>query len=249
MIESKVANINETWAKYKRTEDVTYRNEIIVHYIGLVKNVAYRMFPSYSKYVESDDLISAGVIGLINAVTRFDINKGVAFETYAYHRIKGEILDHLRRQDFISTNLRQKIKEVEKAYATIENKNGRTATDKEVCEYLSIDIIELRKILDDSYTYNIMYLDEILSNNSYEPEAGNVDDLPEQSYNKKESIEILAESIERLTDKERLVITLYYYEEMTLKEIGAVLNVSESRVSQIHSKIVIKLRNDLKSMY
>lgn len=244
MTEYIVENIDALWEKYKQTEDVSLRNDIVVHYISFVKKVVYRMLPSYSKYVDFDDLMSAGVIGLINAVTRFDIKKGASFETYAYHRIKGEIIDYLRKQDFISVNLRHKIKEVEKAYSEIEAKEGRTAKDEEVCSYLNIDMKELGKILEDSHIYNIAYLDEILiSNASYEPETDNVRDLPAQSYNKKETLNILKDCIESLSEKERMVITLYYYEEMTLKEIGLVLDVSESRVSQIHTKTIFKLKN------
>lgn len=204
------------------------------------------MVPSYGKFVDIDDMMSCGVIGLIDAVTKFDIHKGINFKTYAGYRIKGEIIDFLRKQDFIPANTRAKIKKVEAAYALIESETGKPATEEEVRKYLQMDEKEFREVLEGAYTYNILNIDSILEMAGLEPEEDDEEYIPEESYESKELKQNLAEAIDQLTERERLVITLYYYEELTLKEIGAVLDVSESRVSQIHSAALFKLRNKLK---
>lgn len=231
----------ENYSKHKNDED---REQLILHYVPLVKNIVYKMIPSYSKYVESDDLLSYGIMGLIDAIDRFELNKGVLFESYAYRRIKGEIIDYLRRQDFISTSLRQKIKQVESAMQELEKEYGREASEAELCNYLNIDMKSLHKILEDSYTYNVVYIDEVLDSVITMP-SKNESDLPDKSFEKKEVIEILKKCIDELGEQEKLVITLYYYEDLNIKEIGEVLGVTESRVSQIHSKALMKLRGKL----
>jgi len=238
-------DIDAMWRKYTEEKDVEIRNQIVLYYIKIVKNIVYRIVPSYCQYVSIDDMMSCGVMGLIGAVSRFDITKQVNFTTFAYQRIKGEIIDFLRKQDFVSNGLRHKIKTVENAFSVLESKEGRPASEQEVCEYLNIDNTELRKTLENSYTYNVVYLDEILENSNQEPEEKNINDLPETYCEHQDTQKFLADKIKSLPEKERMVITLYYYEEMNLKEIGAVLNVSESRVSQIHSKALFHLRGDL----
>ncbi len=239
-------DINKVWENYDKYKKESDKNELILFYLPLVKNIVYRMCPEYSKYVDTDDLLSCGVLGLINAISRFDLKKGVSFETYGYCRIKGEVIDYLRRQDFISSSLRQKIKTVENAYSAYITEHGIPATDEEICKVLHMSLKDLHKILEDTYIYNVIYLEEFLENSNEEPETKNSFDIPEKKYEKQELTEVLADCIDCLPEKERLVITLYYYEELTLKEIGKVLNVSESRVSQIHSKAILSLRSKLK---
>ncbi len=246
MFETKT-DVDELWKRYQKKKDLTDRNALVEHYIHLVKKISFKMVQSYGKFVETDDLMSCGVMGLMDAVAKYDMEKETSFETYATYRIKGEIIDFLRRQDFLPVNVRSKIKRVESAYETIQTQTGKPATEEEVCKHLSLDKKQLRKILDDSYTYNILNLDEVLENTGLEPASDDEESMPGASLVHNELKHSLAEGIDLLSDRERLVITLYYYEELTLKEIGVVLGVSESRVSQIHSQALFQLRSKLKS--
>jgi RNA polymerase sigma factor for flagellar operon FliA len=239
-------DIDEVWRRYAEKRGQAERNVLVTYYMDLVKSIVFKLVPSYGKFVDIDDMMSCGVIGLIDAVTKFDIHKGINFKTYAGYRIKGEIIDFLRKQDFIPANTRAKIKKVEAAYALIESETGKPATEEEVRKYLQMDEKEFREVLEGAYTYNILNIDSILEMAGLEPEEDDEEYIPEESYESKELKQNLAEAIDQLTERERLVITLYYYEELTLKEIGAVLDVSESRVSQIHSAALFKLRKKLK---
>jgi len=232
------------WEKYNSDRSIENRNDLVMFYSSYVKITIGKLVSRYNKYLDYDDLISYGMLGLIDAIDKFDSEKGVKFETYASIRIKGGIIDQLRRQDWLPASMRKRIKKVEAAYDEIENRQGRMATDSEVCEYLGIDKQELKSLVDTSHMANVMTFDEvILGNVQFATES--IDTNPEYSLEENVIKKALVDAVDGLTEKERLVVSMYYYDELTLKEIGAVMGVSESRVSQIHSKILEKLKLQL----
>ena len=235
------------WAEFDKTHTLEARNALVMHYLPLVKGLVCRMAPTYRRHVEFDDLMSCGLLGLMDAIDRFDTNKDVKFETYASLRIRGEIVDQIRKQDWAPISLRQKIKKVEEGFQVLEGKLGRSATEAEVAGFLSMNPEDVKKTLDESNTFNIICLDELLVDRVKSHELINTrDETPEEHFESNEMKDILAGCIDLLPEKERLVISLYYHEEMTLKEIGLTLGVSESRVSQIHSKAILSLKNKMK---
>ena len=242
----KVQMKEDIWTKYRQTGDAELRNEILLSYVHIVKYIVQRLVPSSRNYPDFDDLMGYGIIGMIDAIDKFDASKGVKFETYATLRVKGAIIDQLRKQDWVPRGIRVKVKGVTKCYEQLEAQFGRPATDQEVADAMSITVDELREIIDESYTFNVVYMDEQIMDViklSDSPHGGYTD--PESEYEEKELKAIMAGLIDSLGEKERLVVTLYYYEELTLKEIGRILGVSESRVSQIHSKTLMRLRSKL----
>lgn len=234
------------WEKYLSGRSVEARNDLLVHYAHLVKIIVNRLVPTHGRFAEYDDLINNGMLGLLDAIEKFDPKRMVKFETYASLRIRGEIIDHMRRQDWAPVSLRKKIKTVSSAIATLEDRLGRPASEAEIAEYLGMDAQELAKTLEATQTLNILYLEELKTGGDTGREYGGAEgDSVGNAYERKEMKEIIARLIETLPENERLVITLYYYEEMTMKEIALTLGVTEPRVSQIHSKVLSKLRGKL----
>ncbi|MCE5236810.1 MAG: FliA/WhiG family RNA polymerase sigma factor [Clostridiaceae bacterium] len=234
------------WERYKRDGSVENKNELVMHYVYLVKSIVYRLMPTYEGYSNFDDLLSCGVLGLIDAINKYDISRDIRFESYAKLRIRGEIIDHMRRQDWAPSSLRRKIQAVGNAYASLEKELLREPTDGEVADFLGMEEKELQKILDKTHTFNVLHFEEMVAGEmSVAAVVPDTSETPEERLESKELKRVLGEMIEALPEKERLVITLYYYEEMTLKEIARVLGVSESRASQIHSKAMLKFRMKL----
>ncbi|MCX7714803.1 MAG: FliA/WhiG family RNA polymerase sigma factor [Clostridia bacterium] len=231
------------WSAYRDDRNVENRNKLVVFYSPFIKITLGRLVSYYNKYIDYEDLMAYGMLSLIDAIEKFDAGKGVKFETYASIRIRGGIIDQLRKQDWLPTSLRQKIKKVEAAYNEIESQFGRTATEEEVAEYMGISVPELKNLLETSHTANVICFDELISNSFA---SGEYD--PEYSLEEKFIRDSLVKAVDTLSEKEKMVISLYYYDELTLKEIGAVLGVSESRVSQIHSKVLLKLKSKLSIM-
>jgi len=232
-----MAEIDKLWEIYAKNRDPEIKNQLLLHYVDLVKRIVRRIMPKYREYNEKDDLISCGVIGLMDALDKYDINYGVKFETYASTRIRGEILDYMRRQDWAPASLRAKINRINSSIEALEDKYGRSPTDREIAEDVHMSVSEVQNVLEKTHMFNLIHFEDMVTDTVYaEDFNGYGDNDPETIVQNEETKRILANIIALLPEKERLVITLYYYEEMTLKEIAAVLKVTESRVSQIHSK-------------
>jgi RNA polymerase sigma factor for flagellar operon FliA len=238
------------WAKYKDTGDIDAKNEILIHYGYLVRWIVRRMMPKYNTFNEYDDLVSCGMLGLIDAVDKFDVEHGVKFETYAFPRIRGEILDYMRSQDWASPSLRKKINAITTAYETFESIKPGEVVDQEVADSLEMPVEQMHKILNQAHMFNVVnFEDALTSSGTTEKDVRTGEDAtPEEELLKKEQKQIIAEVIDELPEKERLVVTLYYYEGLLLKEIADVLQVTESRVSQIHSKVLSKMKVKLKKL-
>jgi RNA polymerase sigma factor for flagellar operon FliA len=229
------------------------RDELIVYYAHIVKYVANRLAINLSSVVEKDELISYGIEGLIDAIEKFDPNRNIKFETYALTRIRGAMIDGLRSMDWVPVSVRQKSKELEKLYAGLEARLGRAATDQEVADELGVSLDNLSAMLKEIAATTIISLDDFLPGEEGEEKKKRIIDMlqDDRSADALEIVElaevkeVLSNSISRLPEKEKTVIYLYYYEGLTLKEIGAVLNLSESRISQLHTKAVLRLRGSL----
>ncbi len=236
------------WERYFREKTVELKNELVMRYIGQVKSTVLRMMPTYRGYSSYDDMLSCGILGLMDAVEKYDASKKVKFEYYAAMRIKGEIIDNIRKQDWAPSSLRRKIKAISNAFSELESRNHRAPSDEEVAEYLGMEEEEVQRALEKSHMFNILYFEE-MTQDDHLWESADPGESMEERMEGSEMVGILGNLIESLSEKERQVITLYYYEEMTLKEIAQVLGVSESRASQIHSKAVMLLRSRMDMVY
>jgi len=228
------------------------RNELILTYTPLIKYIAARLAARLPAQVSLDDLISCGIIGLIDAINKFDVSKNVQFKTYAEFRVKGAMLDELRALDWVPRSVRRKTTDLEKAYADIEKQMGRPATDEEVAKTMGLALDDFYKLLDETKSVSFMDI-EFLRQKSMETsdptlaETFAMDDRdPFTSLNLTQIRELLASAIADLPEKEKLTVSLYYQEELTMKEIGEVLGYTESRISQMHSKAMFRLRAKLK---
>lgn len=234
-------DLTPLWLKYRETKSVDLRNEIAEHYLQLVKIVCGRLAVSLPPHLDRDDLLSSGFFGLLDAIDRFDVTRNIKFETYAGVRIRGAILDYLRSKDWIPVTMRQRIRKYEQTVCRLENELGRAATDAEVAAALEISVEELQTLISQCNSATIIPLEEYLKTDVAEA----VDTNPANSTEFFELKETLAKAIERLPQKERTVISLYYYEELTLKEIAMIMNLSEARISQMHTKAIFRMRGYL----
>jgi RNA polymerase sigma factor FliA len=238
------------WEQYKSTGELALRERLIVHYAPMVKYVAGRVGVGLPSHIDHGDLVSYGIFGLMDAIEKYDLSRTIKFETYAISRIRGAILDELRSIDWIPRSVRAKAREVERAYATLGARLQRTPSDAEVAAEIGISTDDLATIFSQVSYANVMALDEMLhGGDSGEGatlgdtlEDPNADD-PVSVFESEETRYILARAISTLPEREKIVVTLYYYEGLTLAEIGQVLGVTESRISQMHTKAVIQLRS------
>lgn len=239
---------NELWKQYSSSKDPVIREKLIIEYAQLIKYVAGRLSIYFGSNVEYDDLVGFGAFGLIDAIDKFDLSKGVKFETYASLRIRGSIIDSIRDMDWVPRSLRQKHKDLEKVYFQIENELGHSASDKEVAEKMGISMDDFYKLLNDVNVSSMMSLEEYLEQNyevGVDIPGGDVWEKPEKVAEVNEIKEILTDSIDKLPEKEKTVVSLYYFDELTLKEISAIMKVSESRISQLHTKAIMRMRGKL----
>jgi RNA polymerase sigma factor for flagellar operon FliA len=240
------------WRQYRaKPGDKALRDRLILTYAPLVKYVAGRLGSGLPAHVDDDDLISYGLLGLIGAIERYDPDRDVKFETYAIARIKGSIIDELRAMDWVPRSVRARARDIERAIAELERKLHRAPSDEEIAEKIGVTTEELEDSLTDISRSSIAALDELWTVNT----GGGGDQIalidtiedteapdPQGSLSETEMKEAIGEAIARLPEREKLVVTLYYYEELTLREIGEVLGVTESRVSQLHTKAVLRLK-------
>ncbi len=241
------------WARYTENPTRELRDQLIVHYSPLVKYVGSRVAAGLPQNVEQADLVSYGIFGLIDAIDKFDPVRGYKFETYAISRIKGAMLDELRSMDWVPRSVRTKAKRIEQANTKLEAKLGRAPTDEELAKALDITSDELETMLTKISFVGVVALDEMLSGGERGDSMTLGDTIPDRgagpvgSFEIEEMRQLLAESINSMTEREKIVLTLYYYEGLTLADIGNVLGVTESRVCQIHTKSVLRLRSRLAS--
>jgi RNA polymerase sigma factor for flagellar operon FliA len=241
------------WHEFKDSGDQQLRDRLILHYSPLVKYVAGRVGVGLPANIDQADLVSYGIFGLIDAIEKFDVSRAIKFETYAISRIRGAIIDELRAIDWIPRSVRHKAREVERAYAVLEGEMHRTPSEAEVAEHMGIALADLHAIFSKVSFVNVVALDELLSSGG---ERGDkltlVDTLedpraedPVAAFESQETKYLLAKAINMLPEREKIVVTLYYYEGLTLAEIGQVLGVTESRICQMHTKAVLQLRGKL----
>lgn len=236
---------NKLWNEYAATKSSEVREQLILEYAPLVKLVAGRLSMYLGYNVEYDDLVSYGIFGLIDAIDKFDSMKEVKFETYASLRIRGSILDQIRKMDWIPRTIRQKQKKIDVAMKEIETTTGRAATDEEIAQKLEISTDDFADWQSQMKITGVVSLNEFMESGSEIPaEQHNQHrfEEPEEVIEKEELREVLGQALELLTEKEKKVILLYYYEDLTLKEISNVLEVSESRVSQLHTRALQKMK-------
>lgn len=256
MTARKIKKYTQSARSEKKKTDEEERNRLIAQYAHLVKTIAGRMALRLPQHISQDDLKSSGVMGLLDAIDKYDPEKGVEFKSYAEFRIRGAMIDELRAMDWVPRSVRRNAKKLSEAYAKVENREMRPARDEEVAAELEVDIEEFYKLLDEAKGISVIHEYEVLNQGNSmahgEDDQINIlgiDITPLESLNHSEAVRIIAEAIERLPRNERTAVSLYYYEELTMKEIGDVMGYTESRVSQLHTKAVIRLRNSLKEYF
>lgn len=244
-MEKEELDIEALWDEYFETRSEEVKNKIISHYLYIVSIVVKRLMPQYKDYSEKDELMSCGVLGLIDAVNKFDRSFGVKFQTYATVRIRGEIIDYMRKQDWAPSSLRKKISSIQNAIEVLEAELNRRPTEAEIAEYLGVKESVVQKVLQKSHMFNLVYFESMIYEKESEENLEMFRNDPYQKIENEVMLEALMKLIDQLPERERLVITLHYFEGMTMKNIAKILNISESRVSQIHSRILMDMRKAL----
>jgi RNA polymerase sigma factor for flagellar operon FliA len=248
-LEEPGAALGRLWREYKQTADPGIREQLILQYAPLVRYVAGRVGVGLPASVEQGDLVSYGVFGLIDAIEKYDPERAIKFETYAINRIRGAIIDELRSFDWIPRSVRTKARDIERAIAVLEARLQRTPSEGEIAEELGLDIPELRKVFDQVSFVHVAALDEMLGSADHGDGSTLGERLeddrasgPGDALDDEETRQLLARVIHTLPEREQIVVTLYYYEGLTLAEIGLVLSVTESRICQLHSKAMMGMR-------
>ena len=237
------------WVTYKKTKDENLRNLLIERYMPLVRSISERLLATLPKSIDIDDLTSAGIFGLIDAIDGFDIERGIKFKTYCTTRIRGSILDELRSQDWVPRLVRLKAHKIERAYKALETKYGRKPTDYEMAKCLEISISEYNAMLEESSATSVFSLNDKWEEEEDDSAISKVEVLQDRKsedpidlLNQKDVFDFMTRN---LSEKERLVLIMYYYEGLTMKEIGEVLDLTESRICQIHAAVLERLQNQL----
>lgn len=249
-IEKTTSDIQDIWKSYKLQQDGSLREKLVLNYISLVRSVMKSISIPANSILTRDDLISSGIIGLIDAIEKYDLDRGVKFETYAVQRIKGAILDELRKVDWLSRTARQKVTEVNSTLDSIQSETGAEATFPEAISKLNIKTSEINTyLLAYRSSKEGLFINETLFNGDEEETPNFLENLPDESQKNpldviidEEKISIIMDYLNTLPERNRLIITLHYYENLKFKEIGKLLNISESRVSQVHSEVIRQLK-------
>jgi RNA polymerase sigma factor for flagellar operon FliA len=240
---------------YRCTVDPKVKDEIILEYAPLVRYIAQKIASRLPPNIELDDMISCGVIGLMDAIEKFDPSRDNKFKTYAEFRIRGAILDELRSQDWVPRSVREKAKLVEKSYAKLEKELGRSATDEEMCEELMCTMDEFHELINKSKSVSLLNIEDAAAMSKGDKKLmvslmeTSRSANPQTAVGYKRAQEIIKDGIKGLPEKQRLVLSLYYFEDLNLKEIGLVLDVTESRVSQLHTQAILKLKAKLRNQF
>lgn len=243
-------NTAQLWKLYKEKNDSHAKEQLIIHYVELVKIVASRLYTSKNADLDYEDLVSFGVIGLIDAIEKFDPSKNVKFETYANIRVRGAIIDQIRSLDWIPRSARQKFKDMEEAVGRLQSKIEGEITDEMIAEEMALTLTDYNKMLGEFTTFSVVSLEEKLTENAtFNPVSENLEFSPEAQAVEKDMKRVLKDVVDHLPERERMIINLYYYSELTYKEIAEVLEISESRISQLHTKAMIKMKAALKDIY
>ncbi|MGP1441541.1 MAG: sigma-70 family RNA polymerase sigma factor [Anaerovoracaceae bacterium] len=243
----------ELLAEYKKTGDNKMKQELVLRYSYLVKAVAIQMRGVYISFAEVDDIVNEGIIALMGAIEKFDLSKNVKLETYASLRIKGTIVDIARKQDWTPRSVRKKAKDIDKATMELYGINGHMPSDRDVAEYMGMPVDKFHKAVGEMNLYNVVSLDSMVSefqdSLNASPVSGviNNEDSPSEALQKKEMHDILKNAVLNLSEREQYIISLYYRKELSMKEIAQILEVSEPRISQLHSSAIKKLRLSMMS--
>lgn len=239
--QSQIDEVMKLWLGYQQSRKAETREKLIERYLPLVKLVASRLAISLPQYVDKDDLISNGFFGLLDAIEKYDPSRGIKFETYAVVRIRGSMLDAIREQDWVPTSVRQKAKQYEQTVARLENQLGRSATDEETAAALGVTCNELYALINQLNASTIIPLEEFTKTETSSNHIMN----PSDHIEAEEVKQALSKAIDKLPEKEKLVVSLYYHDGLTLKEISLILKLSEARISQLHTKSIFRLRGAL----
>ncbi len=242
----------ELLEEYKKTGELAVKQEITMRYIYIVKSIALQMKNIYSGFAQLDDIVNEGVIVLMTAIDKYDVDKNVKFSTFVSKRIRGMIIDLARKQDWVPRGVRKNAMELDEASTALYGMLGRTPTDREMAEYMGIPLEKYEKILKKSNLYYLISLDMVIEESmekhkTFQIRAGDAKDQPEVCYMEKEMQQMLRQGIENLTENEKIVLSLHYVEELSAKDIARVMHVSAPRISQIHANIIRKLRNYIQS--
>lgn len=241
--------LTDLWHQWKEEQDMEAKKSLIENYLPIVHFVSSRLSIGLPKNVAHDDLISYGIMGLIDAVEKFDLSRGLQFDTYASWRIRGAIIDGLRQADWVPRSVREKAKKIEEAYQNLEQKYLRSVSDEEMSHYLEISMEDFHKTLQEIAVTTIFSLEDPIKEEETETRMSLLIDEkainPGQTVNQQFIRESLEKAIDRLTVKERTVVSLYYFEDLSLSEIAEVMSLTPSRISQLHSKAIMRLRGSL----
>lgn len=235
---------DEVWESYRKTRDLGLRNRILSAYLYIVTVNAKRMNGTCKSKGELQEVVNQGVIALIDCIEKFDPQRGVQFDSYASIRVRGSIIDYIRKQDWVPRDIRRKSIDIANAYAQMQNELNREATDGEVANRLGISLEELNRVTAQADSFSLLSYEELLQDNvaiACDTETGI--QSPEQVLMRQELKKVIAESVDKLSEKERLIISLYYFDELKLKEIAVILDLTAARVSQMHSRALMKLKN------
>ncbi len=251
--ETNQISVTDLWLQYQQSKDLEMRNQLVVQYSNIVKCIALKTVGRYQYFNYMDDIINEGLIALLDAVEKFDIEKKVKFETYASIKVRGAMIDYIRKQDCFPRRLKRIAKNISEAENILSHQLGRTPADKELADFLEVSLSDYEKMQAETCVLNMLSFEEMV----YEKGAENIqisltrDSIqgPEQVVAEKELQNILAKDIEMLNEKEQIVISLYYKEQLKIKEISSVMGISDSRVSQIHSNALRKLKKHLTEYY
>jgi len=248
-------NLQNLWNKFALTRDINARNQLVMEYSYIVDCIVAKMRATCRNQADLEDMVSQGIISLMDAIERFDPAKGVKFESFASIKVRGAVIDYIRKQDWIPRRIRKNAKDLENAYSYLWSQNSREPTDAELANFLGITEKELQKNMAEVGNSNIVYLDALVMDQrqnfdeEYKIKTENIFEQPELFVQEEEFKNILARSIDKLSTNERTVISLYFYENLKLKEIAGILGVSESRVCQLNSSAVLKLKAMINKEY